>query len=54
IPFLNSIEEFRSKVKAGNKRNPLDTIDRLTPRIMDAVTHATLKDCRGWIKHSVS
>ncbi|CEG67929.1 hypothetical protein RMATCC62417_04276 [Rhizopus microsporus] len=53
-PFLNPIEEFWSKVKSGIKRNPLDTTDRLTPRIMDAVTHVTLKDCRGWIKHSVS
>lgn len=53
-PFLNPIEEFWSKVKSGYKRNPLDTTDRLTPRIMDAVTHVSLKDCRGWIKHSVS
>ncbi|KAG1454589.1 hypothetical protein G6F46_008587 [Rhizopus delemar] len=41
-PFLNPIEEFWSKVKSGIKRNPLDTTDRLTPRIMDAVTHVTL------------
>ena len=36
------------------KRNPLDTTDRLTLLIMDAVTHVTLKDCRGWIKYAVS
>lgn len=41
-PFLNPIEEFWSKVKAGIKRNSLDTADRLIPRIMDAVTHVTL------------
>lgn len=41
-PFLNPIEEFWSKVKSGIKRNPLDTTDRLTPCIMDAVTHVTL------------
>ncbi|KAG2201534.1 hypothetical protein INT47_007411 [Mucor saturninus] len=53
-PFLNPIEEFWSKVKAGIKRNPLDSSDLLTPRIMESVTNVTLNDCRGWIKHSVS
>lgn len=40
--LLITIEEFWLKVKAGIKRNPLDTADRLIPRIMDAVTHVTL------------
>ena len=53
-PFLNPIEEFWSKVKSGIKRNPLDTGDLLTPRIMESVTNVTLQDCRGWIRHSVS
>ncbi|KAG2195256.1 hypothetical protein INT47_007985 [Mucor saturninus] len=53
-PFLNPIEEFWSKVKSGIKRNPLDTGDHLTPRIMESVTNVTLQDCRGWIRHSVS
>ncbi|KAI8087119.1 hypothetical protein BDF21DRAFT_305679, partial [Thamnidium elegans] len=48
------IEEFWSKVKAGIKRNPLDSSDLLTPRIMESVTKVSLDDCRGWIKHSVS
>ncbi|KAG2191495.1 hypothetical protein INT47_011536 [Mucor saturninus] len=52
-PFLNPIEEFWSKVKSGIKRNPLDTGDLLTPRIMESVTNVTLQDCRGWIRHSV-
>jgi transposase len=53
-PLLNPVEEFWSKVKAGIKRNPLDSVDRMTPLIMDAVTHVTLKDCHDWIRHSVS
>ncbi|KAG2199315.1 hypothetical protein INT47_012949 [Mucor saturninus] len=53
-PFLNPIEEFWSKVKSGIKRNPLDTGDLLTPRIMESITNVTLQDCRGWIRHSVS
>ncbi|KAI8049384.1 hypothetical protein BDF21DRAFT_433290 [Thamnidium elegans] len=53
-PPYSPIEEFWSKVKAGIKRNPLDSSDLLTPRIMDFVTKVTLKnDCRGRIKHSV-
>ncbi|KAG2200823.1 hypothetical protein INT47_001354 [Mucor saturninus] len=38
----------------GIKRNPLDTGDLLTPRIMESVTNVTLQDCRGGIRHSVS
>ncbi|KAG2192272.1 hypothetical protein INT47_003861 [Mucor saturninus] len=53
-PFLNPIEEFWSKVKSGIKRNPLDTGDLLTPRIMESITNVTLQDCRGWIRHSFS
>ncbi|KAG1532924.1 hypothetical protein G6F51_012873 [Rhizopus arrhizus] len=35
-PFLNPIELFWSKVKYGIKRNPFDTGDTLTPRIMES------------------
>ncbi|KAG2198725.1 hypothetical protein INT47_005410 [Mucor saturninus] len=46
-PFLNPMEKFWSKVNAGIKRNPLDSSDLLTPRIMESVTNVTLNDCRG-------
>lgn len=53
-PFLNPIEEFWSKVKAGIKRSPVDGKDTLTPRILESCSKVTLSDCRGWIRHSVS
>lgn len=53
-PFLNPIEEFWSKVKSGIKRTPIDGKDTLTPRILESCSNVTLKDCKGWIKHSVS
>lgn len=52
-PFLNTIELFWSKVKYGIKRNPFDTGDTLTPRIMESCSKVTLEDCQGWIRHSI-
>lgn len=53
-PFLNPIEEFWSKVKAGVRRTPLTTDNRLTDRICESAGKVTKKDCEGWIKHSMS
>lgn len=52
-PFLNPIELFWSKVKYGVKRKPFETGETLTPRIMDACSKVTKKDCQGWIHHSL-
>ncbi|KAI8090482.1 hypothetical protein BDF21DRAFT_321739, partial [Thamnidium elegans] len=51
-PFLNSIEEFWSKVKLGVKKEAFDNGDILTPRIVKSCSEVTLKDCQGWIRHS--
>lgn len=40
-PFLNPIEAFWSKVKAGIRRNALKADDRLTDRICDSVNKVT-------------
>lgn len=53
-PFLNPIEEFWSKIKAGVRRTPSTADDRLTDRICDSAGKVTKKDCEGWIKHSIS
>ena len=41
-PFLNPIEEFWSKVKAGIRRNALKTDDRLSDRICESVNKVTI------------
>ncbi|OAD74016.1 hypothetical protein PHYBLDRAFT_145479 [Phycomyces blakesleeanus NRRL 1555(-)] len=53
-PFLNPIEEFWSKVKFGVKREAFDNGDKLTPKIVKSCSEVALKDCLGWIRHSVS
>ncbi|KAG2217216.1 hypothetical protein INT45_013961 [Circinella minor] len=53
-PFLNPIEEFWSKLKAGVKRHLLTTDDTLLPRIIDSANQITTQDCQGWIRHSLS
>jgi transposase len=53
-PFLNPIEEFWSKVKAGGRRTPLAADDCLTDRICESARKATKKYCKGWIEHSKS
>ena len=53
-PFLNPIEEFWSKVKAGVRRTPLTADDRLTDHICESAGKVTKKDCKGWIEHSKS
>jgi transposase len=53
-PFLNPIEEFWSKVKAGVRRNALTADDQLSDRICDAVRVITQLDCQAWIRHAVS
>jgi hypothetical protein len=53
-PFLNPIEAFWSKVKAGVRRNALTADDRLTDRICESVQMVTQADCRVWIRHAVS
>ena len=53
-PFLNPIEEFWAKVKAGIRRNALKTDDRLSDRICESVNNVTRKDCQAWIRHAMS
>jgi transposase len=53
-PFLNPIEEFWSKVKAGVRRNALTADDQLSDRICEAVRMVTQTDCQAWIRHAVS
>jgi transposase len=52
-PFLNTIEEFWSKVKAGIERECLSATDNLSQRIVASAKKITEKYCRGWISHSV-
>jgi transposase len=49
-PFLNPIEEFWSKVKAGVRRNSLTADDRLSDRICESVQMVTRADCQAWIR----
>ncbi|KAL7322216.1 hypothetical protein PS15p_212245 [Mucor circinelloides] len=51
-PFLNPIEEFWSKVKAGVKRDTLTMNSNLSDRIVDSAKKVTVSDCQGWIRHS--
>ena len=44
-PFLNPIEEFLSKVKAGVRRTALTAHDRLSDRICESVQTVTRADC---------
>jgi transposase len=53
-PFLNPIEEFWSKVKAGIRRNTLSATDILSDRICDSVQKVSRSDCQAWIRHSLS
>lgn len=53
-PFLNPIEEFWAKVKAGVRRSRLSTKDILSDRIKESSNLVTLSDLEGWVKHSVS
>ncbi|KAG2217446.1 hypothetical protein INT45_009645 [Circinella minor] len=53
-PFLNPIEEFWSKLKAGVKRHLLTSDDTLLLRIIDSGNQVTAQDCQGWIRHSLS
>jgi hypothetical protein len=53
-PFLNPIEEFWSKVKAGVRRNALAADDQLSDRICEAVRMVTQADCQAWIRYAVS
>jgi hypothetical protein len=51
-PFLNPIEECWSEIKAYVRRNPLSSLDTLTPRIQAACRNVTTEDYLGWIKHA--
>ena len=53
-PFLNPIEEFWAKVKAGVRRNALSAEDRLSERICVSVHKVTRKDYQAWIRHAIS
>jgi transposase len=53
-PFLNPIELFWSKVKAGVKRSCLTATDNLSKRIEGSSKLVTEHDCEGWIKHCMS
>ncbi|KAI8635724.1 hypothetical protein BD408DRAFT_325637, partial [Parasitella parasitica] len=46
------IEECWSKIKSNIRRNPLDTGDKLTPRIKEACLTVTADNCIGWIRHA--
>lgn len=52
-PFLNSIEEFW-QIEFGVKRQPFDTNDTLTSRVIESCSKVSLSDYKGWIGHSVS
>jgi transposase len=53
-PFLNPIEEFWSKVKAGVRGNSLAVDDRLSDRICESVQMVARADCQAWIRNAVS
>ncbi|KAG2215780.1 hypothetical protein INT45_001783 [Circinella minor] len=53
-PFLNLIEEFWSKLKAGVKCHLLTSDDTLLLRIINSANQVTAQDCQGWIRHSLS
>ncbi|KAL0078287.1 hypothetical protein J3Q64DRAFT_1643810, partial [Phycomyces blakesleeanus] len=42
------IEECWSKIKSNIRRNPLDTEDTLTPRIIETCLTVTADNCIGW------
>jgi transposase len=52
-PFLNPIEEFWSKLKAGVKWDGLSATDNLSVKINESAKKITERDCQGWIRHSV-
>lgn len=54
LPFLNPIESFWAKVKAGVRRDCLTATDVLSERIIESVKQVTVTDCQGWIRHSIS
>ena len=47
-PFLNPIEDFWSKVKAGIRQTALTADDRLSDRICDSVQMVIRADCMDW------
>lgn len=51
-PFLNPIEECWAKIKSRVRRNPLSSLNTLTPRIQEACRSVTTEDCLGWTRHS--
>jgi transposase len=53
-PFLNPIEEFWSKIKAGVRRSALTADNQLSDRICEAVQMVTQANCQAWIRHAVS
>jgi transposase len=53
-PFLNPIEEFWSKIKAGVKRDCLTSTDNLSARIAESAKRVSVEDCQGWVRHSIS
>ncbi|KAG2218177.1 hypothetical protein INT45_003603 [Circinella minor] len=52
-PFLNPIQEFWSKVKAGVRRDGLTKDDNLSSRITESSLTVTAEDCQGWIRHAI-
>lgn len=53
-PFLNPIEEFWAKIKAGCRRQRLREVETITQRIYDSASLVTHQDLNGWIEHSIS
>jgi transposase len=53
-PFLNPLEEFWSKLKAGVRRSELSKEDSLSPRILESAKQITPDNCKAWIRHSIS
>ena len=53
-PFLNPIELFWSKLKAGVKRDCLTATDNLSARIVESAKQVNVEDCQNWIRHSAS
>jgi transposase len=51
-PVLNPIEKYWSKIKKNIRKNPLDRVGHLTPRIDEACNLIIKSDCQGWIRHA--
>lgn len=52
--FLNPIELFQLKIKYGVKRQPFESGDTITLRMMESCSKIIKKNCQRWTCHSVN